>query len=78
MVKLIVIALIVWSLPLHVSAEMYRCGQFPLLNDSIPKEQRAEMLLDRALACVREGKPSQSIALFSELIGLQPTISTPT
>ena len=53
-------------------AEKYGCGQFPLLNDSIPQERRAEMLLKRALACVREGKPTQSIALFSELIGLQP------
>ena len=30
------------------------------------------MLLQRAMACVREGKPIQSIALFSELIGIQP------
>ena len=41
-------------------------------DDTVPKEQRADLLQRRALACVREGKPVKSIALFSELIGMQP------
>ena len=61
------------TVPSVAHAEKYGCGQFPLLNDSIPREQRAEMLLKRALACVREGKPVQSIALFSELRCRQAT-----
>jgi tetratricopeptide (TPR) repeat protein len=55
-----------------VSAATDSCGNSPFFDDSVPKEQRADMLLQRAMACVREGKPIQSIALFSELIGIQP------
>jgi tetratricopeptide (TPR) repeat protein len=60
------------TVPSGVSAATDSCGSSPFFDDSVPKEQRAEMLLRRAMACVREGKPIQSIALFSELIGLQP------
>ena len=55
-----------------VSAAAEGCGSSPFFGDSVPKEQRVEMLLQRARACVLEGKPIQLIALFSELIGIQP------
>ncbi len=35
------------------------------------------MLAEDGRACVREGKPVQSIALFSELIGLNPQNAQP-
>ena len=44
----------------------------PYTDNSIGGEQRAKLLLENGAACVREGKPLQSIALFSELIGLDP------
>ena len=34
------------------------CGSSPFFGDSVPKEQRVEMLLQRARACVLEGKQS--------------------
>jgi tetratricopeptide (TPR) repeat protein len=70
-IGLSVIALLL-SLVSPAAAETFGCGQFPLLDDSFPEDQRAQILLKRALTCVKEGKPHQSIALFSELIGLQP------
>src|SRR6476646_643644 len=54
-----------------VLAQDTRCRD-PYLDNSIADDQRAEMLLDSAGACVREGRSLQSIALFSELIGLAP------
>jgi hypothetical protein len=68
------VALIVLTLtvPSAVFAESDSCGTSPFLDDSMSKEQRVDVLLNRARACVREGKPIQSIALFSELIGVQP------
>jgi len=52
-----------------VLAQDTRCRD-PYLDNSIADDQRAEMLLDSAGACVREGRSLQSIALFRELIGL--------
>ncbi len=57
-------------------AENLECGSFPLLDDAIPQEQRAERLLKRATTCVQEGRPLEAINLFSELIGLQPDNET--
>ena len=68
-IALIALTLIV---PSGVSAAIASCGNSPFFDDSAPKQQRADMLQQRAIACVREGKPIQSIALFSELIGIQP------
>lgn len=64
--------LILLALPSHALAESFTCGSFPLLDNTIPKEERADRLLKRAVACVQEGKPMESISLFSELIGLDP------
>lgn len=68
--------LILPTLPAQAPAESFGCGSFPLLDDTVPKEQRAERLLKRAIACVQGGKPQESIALFSELIGLDPDNET--
>src|SRR5688500_6717531 len=59
-------------LPIAAAAPSTQCGSSPLLHDTVSKELRARTLLDRGAACVREGKPLQSISIFSELIGLQP------
>ena len=58
-------------LPMAAPAQSIKCGNFLLLDDTVSKEQRARTLLDRGATCVREGKPLQLIAIFSELIGLQ-------
>jgi tetratricopeptide (TPR) repeat protein len=73
---LLVAFLIPIALPSPVSAEAFKCGSFPLLDDTISKEERADRLLKHAIACVQEGKPQESIALFSELIGLDPDNET--
>lgn len=62
--------------PFVARAQTSNCVELPLLEDSMPAEQRADLLQKRAMACVREGKLPQSIALFSELIGLQPSNTT--
>lgn len=64
--------LLLLALPSQAAAESIKCGASPLLDDAIPKEQRAKALLKRAIACVQEGRPQDSISLFSELIGLNP------
>ena len=62
-----------WSflVPATVLAQAPGCRD-PYPDNSIGSERRAQLLLENAGACVREGKPLQSIALFSELIGLDP------
>ena len=68
--------LIFLALPGHTAPENFRCGSFPLLDDAMPKEARADRLLKRAIACVQEGRPQESISIFSELIGLDPNNAT--
>ncbi len=68
--------LLLLTFPAQAAAENFRCGSFPLLDDTISKEERADRLLRRAIACVQEGKPMESIAVFSELIGLDPDNET--
>lgn len=48
------------------------CGAMPSFDETATKDERIKSLLERAMACVRERKPVQSIALFSEIIGLDP------
>jgi tetratricopeptide (TPR) repeat protein len=43
-----------------------------LVDSSLPDTERVEKLANRAFACLKAGKPIQSIALFSELIGVDP------
>ena len=69
--KVAVIALTL-TVSSSVDAATYRCSDSPFFGDTVPKEQRVDLLRRRALSCVREGKPVKSIALFSELIGMQP------
>ena len=47
------------------------CDGAPV-DASLADRERAERLAKRAFACVRERKALQSIALFSELIGVDP------
>ena len=69
---LLLILLLLTLLPGQSPAQALKCGSFPLLDDSLPEEQRSELLMKRGAICARERKPLQSIAVFSELIGLQP------
>jgi len=57
------------STPLPVLAAP--CDGAPV-DSSLPSGQRADQLAKRAFACLKERKPLQSIALFSELIGIEP------
>ena len=68
--------LIFLALPGYTAPESFRCGSFPLLDDAMRKEERAHRLLKRAIACVQEGRPQESISIFSELIGLDPNNAT--
>lgn len=72
--KLTLIALILTASS-GANAATYSCNSSPFYDESVPDKQRADVLRQRAMACVREGKPIQSIALFSELIGIQPESS---
>jgi hypothetical protein len=56
-------------LPQGLRAQASNCKEF-YFDGSVPKDQRARILTENGEACVRDGKPLQSIALFSELIGL--------
>jgi tetratricopeptide (TPR) repeat protein len=58
------------STPLPVLAAS-QCDGTPV-DSSLPDGQRADQLAKRAFACVKERKPVQSIALFSELISIEP------
>jgi tetratricopeptide (TPR) repeat protein len=42
------------------------------VDSSLPDSVRAEQLTKRAFACLKVNKPVQSIALLSELIGIEP------
>lgn len=68
-----IVAAAIIVVPFVARAQTSKCVGLPPLYDAMPAEQRADVLQKRAVACVREGKVQQSIALFSELIGLQPS-----
>lgn len=59
------------STPLPAIAAQPQCAG-TLADPSLPDSARAEQLTKRAFACLKEKKPVQSIALLSELIGIQP------
>lgn len=48
------------------------CGTVPPLAPGGSNEEQLNQLLQRAVACVREGKPALSVEIFSEMIGLDP------
>lgn len=66
---LLLFLLLVTALPTH--AAQPQCDG-PPVDSSLPDRTRAEKLANRAFACLKEVKPLQSIALFSEFIGIQP------
>lgn len=47
------------------------CDTAPV-DASLPPDERTKRLSDRALACAKSGKALQTIALFSEIIGIEP------
>src|SRR5262245_66433587 len=49
-----------------------KCGNLPPLEEGLTKEEKVDALLKRAAACIHEGKLYQTIAILSELIGLDP------
>lgn len=57
------------SLPTYAAPP--QCDDTPV-DSSLTATERAEQLAGRAFACLKEGKPLQSIAQFSEIIGIQP------
>jgi tetratricopeptide (TPR) repeat protein len=59
------------STPLPALAGQPQCDGRPV-DSSLPASARAEQVTKRAFACLKASKPIQSIALFSELIGIQP------
>jgi tetratricopeptide (TPR) repeat protein len=65
-------ALILLSWPNTLSAETITCGTLPPFAQGQSKEEQLKYLLQRAIACVREGKPALSIEIFSEMIGIDP------
>jgi TPR repeat len=67
--------LLVVLLPQALRAQATGCQDF-YPDRSVSSEERARTLAENGRACVREGKPEQSIALFSELIGLNPQNAT--
>lgn len=66
---LLLLPLLLTALPTH--AAQPQC-EGPPVDSSLPDKTRAEQLANRAFACIKEVKPLQSIALFSEFIGIQP------
>ncbi|HZJ12529.1 MAG TPA: tetratricopeptide repeat protein [Methyloceanibacter sp.] len=65
----LLLPLLLMALPTH-AAQPHCDG--PPVDSSLPDKARAEKLANRAFACLKEAKPLQSIALFSEFIGVQP------
>ncbi len=63
--------LLLLSIPLPTLAASPPCDSLPA-NSSLPDAKRAEQLGNRALSCLKQDKLLQSIALFSELIGVAP------
>ena len=63
--------LLLLSIPLPTLAASPPCDSLPV-DSSLPDAMRAEQLGNRALSCLKQDKPLQSIALFSELIGVVP------
>src|SRR5262245_37104414 len=49
-----------------------KCGNLPPLEEGLSKEEKVDALLKRATGCIHEGKLNQTIAILSELIGLDP------
>jgi len=62
--------LLVMTVPMPALATP-QCDVGPV-DSSLPDTRRVEELASRAFACLKAGKPIQSIALFSELIGVDP------
>lgn len=71
-IRMAVAVATIMTSPGTVLAQSPRCESSPLLDDTMSKEERAKALMERGGICVREGKPLESIAVFSELIGLRP------
>jgi tetratricopeptide (TPR) repeat protein len=59
------------SAPTPTLAAQPQCDIAPV-NASLSDSARAEQLGKRAYACLEENKPVQSIALLSELVGVEP------
>src|SRR4029453_9515261 len=73
---LFAVALILLGLPNLLSAETISCGTLPPFAQGQSKEEQLQSLLQRAIACIREGKPAQSIEIFSEMIAIDPENDT--
>jgi hypothetical protein len=61
--------------PQESRAQATNCKEF-YFDGLIPREQRSRILIENGKACVHDGRLLQSIALFSELIGLDSQNST--
>ena len=66
---LLLLPLLSTSLP--ALAAQSQCDVTPV-DSSLPDSARVEQLTKRAFACLKVNKPVQSIALLSELIGIEP------
>jgi Flp pilus assembly protein TadD len=64
-------AFLVVFLPQVLRAQGTSCKD-SYVERPLPNEERARVLTENGEACLRKGKALQSIALFSELIGLDP------
>jgi tetratricopeptide (TPR) repeat protein len=75
LMRTVFIALVLWVVAGAAYAQT-SCGTLPPLVQGGSKEEQLNQLLQRAIACVREGKPALSIEIFSEMIGIDPDNDT--
>jgi tetratricopeptide (TPR) repeat protein len=68
--RFFLLTLLVLTVPMPALA-MPQCDG-ALVDSSLPDTKRIEQLNNRAFACLKASKPKRSIALFSELIGVDP------
>ena len=71
LLRILLTSLVLAVVPVQSFAAQ-KCGSFPLPDEGASKEERIRALFQRGADCIRQGKPNQTIATFSEVIGLDP------